>query len=70
MGRLDGQLFIAIVGLTIRKHHGLIVLIQSGSTHVTHQAAVAAVGEGEVVGESIEHWVTHGTLGVLLRGSR
>ena len=40
---------------TVRQHHGLVVLVEGGTTHVTDQTAVAAVGEGKMVGQSVEH---------------
>ena len=45
--------------LTVRKHHGLVVLIESGAAHGAHQSALAAVRGGQRVGQGVQLWITN-----------
>ena len=45
--------------LTVRQHHGLVVLIERGAADGAHQPALAAVGEGEGVGQRVQVRLAH-----------
>ena len=45
--------------LTIREHHGLVVLIEGGAAHSAHQSALAAVRGGQRVGQGVQLWITN-----------
>ena len=45
--------------LTIWEHHGLVVLIERGAADGAHQPALAAVGEGEGVGQRVQVRLAH-----------
>ena len=56
MVKVGWSMLLVVIGLpTIRQHHGLVVLVEGRPTHVAHQATVAAVGEGKMVGQSVQH---------------
>ena len=45
--------------LTVREHHGLVVLIEGGAAHGADQSALAAVGGGQGVGQGVQLWITN-----------
>lgn len=65
---LDDQSHIVSVDISVREHHGRVVLVHDLSRDLTDQSGVGTVGHGQRLGQFVQGFTAHRAVRVL-RGS-